>query len=64
MEYRGSYRMLPQFSLTQDEWTLAGTAERISVEAITNAANFDQSSEDDDNSLGFLTEVAAFLPEP
>ncbi|MEC8395704.1 MAG: hypothetical protein VX003_12670, partial [SAR324 cluster bacterium] len=54
MEYRGSYRMLPQFSLTQDEWTLAGTAERISVEAITNAANFDQSSEDDDNSLGFF----------
>jgi len=46
--------MLPQFSLTQDEWTLAGTAERISVEAITNAANFDQSSEDDDNSLGFF----------
>ena len=54
MEFRGSYRMLPQFSFTREEWSLAGAAERISVEDITKAANFDQSSEDDDNSLGFF----------
>ncbi|MDP6730616.1 MAG: hypothetical protein QF675_11590, partial [SAR324 cluster bacterium] len=54
MEFRGSYRMLPQFSFTRDEWSLAGAAEKISVEDITKAANFDQSSEDDDNSLGFF----------
>ncbi|MDP6206630.1 MAG: hypothetical protein QF457_12620, partial [SAR324 cluster bacterium] len=43
MEFRGSYRMLPQFSFTREEWSLAGAAERISVEDITKAANFDQS---------------------
>jgi len=33
---------------------LAGTAKKISVEEITQAANFDQTSEDETNAFGFL----------
>jgi hypothetical protein len=36
------------------EWNLAGTSKEITVEEITQAANFDQTSEDESNTLGFL----------
>ena len=44
------------------EWNLAGTAKKISVEEITQAANFDQTSEDESNLLGFLDNSAGNGP--
>jgi len=50
----GGYSALPQLSRMNSEWNLAGTAKKISVEEITKAANFDQTSEDESNTIGFL----------
>ena len=36
------------------EWNLAGTSKKISVAEITQAANFDQTTEDESNALGYL----------
>ena len=50
----GGYSALAQLSSMTSEWNLAGTAKQISVEEITQAANFDQTSEDESNTLGLL----------
>jgi hypothetical protein len=50
----GGYTGLAQLSSMTSEWNLAGTAKKISVEEITQAANFDQTSEDETNTFGFL----------
>ena len=50
----GGYTALPQLSSMNSEWNLAGTAKKISVAEITQAANFDQTSEDESNTLGLL----------
>jgi len=50
----GGYISLPQLSGMTSEWNLAGTSKKISVEEITQAANFDQTSEDESNTLGFI----------
>ncbi|HIO83962.1 MAG TPA: hypothetical protein EYG61_08110 [Deltaproteobacteria bacterium] len=50
----GGYSALAQLSSMTSEWNLAGTAKKITVEEITQAANFDQTSEDESNTLGFL----------
>jgi len=50
----GGYTSLPQLSSMTSEWNIAGTSKKISVEEITQAANFDQTSEDDSISLGFI----------
>ena len=50
----GGYSALAQLSSMTSEWNLVGTAKKITVEEITQAANFDQTSEDESNTLGFL----------
>tara|TARA_B100000700_G_C15012095_1_gene841489 strand:- start:182 stop:2281 length:2100 start_codon:yes stop_codon:yes gene_type:complete len=50
----GGYSALPQLSKMNSEWNLAGTAKKISVEEITKAGNFDQTTEDETNTIGFL----------
>jgi hypothetical protein len=50
----GGYTGLAQLSSMTSEWNLLGTAKKITVEEITQAANFDQTSEDESNTLGFL----------
>jgi hypothetical protein len=58
----GGYTGLPQLSSMTSEWNLAGTAKKITVEEITQAVNFDQTSEDDANTLGFLQNSAGNGP--
>ena len=58
----GGYTGLAQLSSMTSEWNLAGTAKKISVEEITQAANFDQTSEDESNLLGFLDNSAGNGP--
>ena len=53
----GGYSALPQLSRMTSEWNLAGTAKKISVEEITKAVNFDQTSEDESNTIGFLKDI-------
>ncbi|HIO11603.1 MAG TPA: hypothetical protein EYN12_08040 [Deltaproteobacteria bacterium] len=50
----GGYSALAQLSSMTSEWNLVGTVKKITVEEITQAANFDQTSEDESNTLGFL----------
>jgi hypothetical protein len=50
----GGYTSLPQLSSMTSEWNIAGTSKKISVEEITQAANFDQTTEDESNTLGFI----------
>ncbi|MBT3715986.1 MAG: hypothetical protein HOG45_05445, partial [Deltaproteobacteria bacterium] len=50
----GGYTSLPQLSSMTSEWNIAGASKKISVEEITQAANFDQTSEDESNTLGFI----------
>jgi len=50
----GGYSASTQLSSMTSEWNLAGTSKEITVEEITQAANFDQTSEDESNTLGFL----------
>jgi hypothetical protein len=50
----GGYTALAQLSSMTSEWNIAGTSKKISVEEITQAANFDQTSEDESNTLGFI----------
>jgi hypothetical protein len=50
----GGYTALPQLSRMTSEWNIAGTSKKITVEEITQAANFDQTSEDESNTLGFI----------
>ncbi|MDP6308405.1 MAG: hypothetical protein QGG66_05635, partial [SAR324 cluster bacterium] len=50
----GGYTALPQMSSMTSEWNLAGTSKKISVEEIIQAGNFDQTLEDESNTLGFL----------
>jgi len=50
----GGYTSLPQLSSMTSEWNIAGTSKKITVEEITQAANFDQTSEDESNTLGFI----------
>ncbi|MCK5899933.1 hypothetical protein KAH02_03910, partial [bacterium] len=50
----GGYSSLPQLSSMTSEWNIAGTSKKITVEEITQAANFDQTSEDESNTLGFI----------
>ena len=45
---------MPQLSSMTSEWNIAGASKKISVEEITQAANFDQTSEDESNTLGFI----------
>jgi hypothetical protein len=50
----GGYTALAQLSSMTSEWNIAGTSKKITVEEITQAANFDQTSEDESNTLGFI----------
>jgi len=50
----GGYTSSPQLSSMTSEWNIVGTSKKISVEEIIQAANFDQTSEDESNTLGFI----------
>ena len=50
----GGYSALPQLSSMTSEWNLLGTSKNITVEEITQAGNFDQTIEDEANTLGFI----------
>jgi len=50
----GGYTALAQLSSMTSEWNLVGTAKKISVEEITQAVNFDQTTEDEANTFGYL----------